>query len=535
MEKNVKGIAGLEHGTYTQYGAAERFLEYVGDNYKFCTDTKVWMQYDEETGLWSEITEEVMAHVLIDIGHWIAADAINLEGSDRQNAAMDFAGKFFTKYFCSNVLYFCKGIKEKDDKDENGNVVVKNNKIVIPCLFDDFDANPEILGMANGKAYDLVNGKVIDGCREFMLTKRINGNVKDEISDKFLTFIHTMFPDVEVCDYVQKFLGSSLLGFRLRNPDDKNALFIDSTVPDTGKSSLLTLLENALGEYYEVADSSVLTTRRKDSNAASPALAALRGCRFVGISECPPGLTFEADDTFKQLTGNDTISVRDLFGRQFKYKPNFKLMLVSNHLPRPKNVDDTAFRKRFRRYSSDHGLSYQDETVMKKVFTQDFLDDFVTWLIDGCRKYQEAGRLDNYRGKDIMNSDLPEKMKKDMANYFQESDDLGDFFTTYYKVTGNDHDFVPWRVMWELWTEHSGERIGQTVFAKMCKDGFVKRYKLTIKKARFDYTDKKKGETYRMMGWGVAGVATYSAADTVENAKIRKSGRIVPVPSVTAS
>ena len=122
-----------------------------------------------------------------------------------------------------------------------------------------------------------------------------------------------------------------------------------------------------------------------------------------------------------------------------------------------------------------------------------------------------------------------------MANYFQESDDLGDFFTTYYKVTGNDHDFVPWRVMWELWTEHSGERIGQTVFAKMCKDGFVKRYKLTIKKARFDYTDKKKGETYRMMGWGVAGVATYSAADTVENAKIRKSGRIVPVPSVTAS
>ena len=83
MEKNVKGIAGLEHGSYTQYGAAQRFLEYVGDNYKFCTDIKTWMQYDEETGLWSEITEEVMCHVMIEIGQWIEADAINIEAGDR--------------------------------------------------------------------------------------------------------------------------------------------------------------------------------------------------------------------------------------------------------------------------------------------------------------------------------------------------------------------------------------------------------------------------------------------------------------------
>ena len=59
----------------------------------------------------------------------------------------------------------------------------------------------EIIGMANGKAYDLVNGKVIDGCREFMFTKRLNGNIKEKISDDFLTFIHTMFPDKNVCDY----------------------------------------------------------------------------------------------------------------------------------------------------------------------------------------------------------------------------------------------------------------------------------------------------------------------------------------------
>ena len=272
MEKNVKGIAGLEHGSYTQYGAAQRFLEYVGDNYKFCTDIKTWMQYDEETGLWSEITEEVMCHVMIEIGQWIEADAINIEAGDRKKAAEDFAAKFLTKYFCSNALYFCKGIKDKD------------TGLAIPCLYDDFDSNPKIIGMANCKAYDLVNGKVIDGCREFMLTKRLNGNVKEKISDDFYTFINTMFPDKKVCDYVQKFLGSSLLGFLLRNPDDKNALFIDSTVPDTGKSTLLTLLENALGDYYAVADSSILTTRTKDSNAATPALAALKGCRFVGIS-----------------------------------------------------------------------------------------------------------------------------------------------------------------------------------------------------------------------------------------------------------
>lgn len=523
MEKNVKGIAGLEHGNYTQLGAAKRFLEYAGENYKFCTDKEVWMEYDEETCLWKEITEAEMVHVLVDIGSMVAADAINLEAGDRQNAAMDFAGKFETKYFCSNALFFCRGIK-----DDEG-------KTIIPCLYDSFDSNPEIIGLANGKVYDLVNQKIIDGSREFLLTKRLNGNIKEKISDDFLTFIHTMFPDDAVCDYIQKFLGSSLLGFKLRNPDDKNAMMIDSTVPDTGKSTLLTLLENAMGDYYGVAESSLLTTRTKDSNAPTPALAALRGCKFVGISECPPGMTFDADDLYKKLTGNDTMLVRDVFGHVFKFKFNGKLLLVSNYLPRPKNVDDEAFRKRFRRYTCEEGLSFKDENVMKKVFSQDFVDDFITWLVEGCSKYQEAGRLDNYNGKDIMQTDLPDKVKKDMMNYFEENDALGDFFCTYYKVTNNDRDFVPWRVMWELWKEHSGERIGQTVFAKMCKDGFVKRYKLTIKKARFDYTDKKKDETYRMMGWGVAGVATYSAAETSEIIQKRKAGRIVPVSSVTAS
>ena len=142
MEVNVKGISRLENGNYTQLGAAERFLKYAGENYKFCTDTGVWMQYDEETCLWSEITEAEMIHIIVDLGKLIALDAINIDDNDRRQAALGFAGKFETKYFCSNALFFCQGIKDED------------GEVVIPCKFDDFDSNPKIIGLTNGKAYE---------------------------------------------------------------------------------------------------------------------------------------------------------------------------------------------------------------------------------------------------------------------------------------------------------------------------------------------------------------------------------------------
>lgn len=517
MEEYGRGIARLEEGNYSNYGTAERFLKYKGENYHFCEDTGVWMEFDEKTNLWKEKTESQMIHIIKDIGKAVGADAINFitfEGTPEtddekkelkrqetaEKAARTYALKLEYKKYCLDSLYFCRGIKKGD--------------ICIPCKQDDFDSNPKYIALKDGTVYDLTDRKVMDGGREYMMTKSLNGIVKDRVSEDFTKWITKMFPDEEVRLYMQKYFGSALLGFKLRNPDDKNAMFIDSSMPDTGKSALLTLMENALGDYYRTADYAILVSKKKtDSDKASPSLAALRGCKFVGISECPPGMVFD-EAFFKKITGNDTMVTRDVFGRNFEFKPNFKLLLVSNNLPVPINIDDQAFRKRFRRHTCSVSLSHMDDEILKKFYTQDFLDDFITWLVEGCQKYQEAHRLDDYTGKDLMGSNLPVAMKRAMAEYFRENDDIGEFISTWYVITKDKHDFVPLLEMWEVWQSHSYNRsVKQREFNKQVKDFFQKRIKLEFAKRPYVKTDPKTEEVIRTYGRGFIGLRLWTDAD----------------------
>ena len=522
------GIARTSFGNYTNYGTAKRFLSLVGEDYHYCEDTGKWMQFDEKTNLWKEKSEEQMIHIIKDIGEAVRQDSMDMitfEGEPKDDAdkrvlaaqmkaqadALGYAAKLEGKAYALNSLYFCKGISE--------------DGITIPCNVDDFDADPQFICLSDGKVYDLINGKILPGDKKYMMTKALKGTVKEKVSEDFLSWVCKMFPDKEVLNYIQMYFGSALLGWKLRNSDDKNGLFIDSSMPDTGKSALLTLMENSLGDYFRMADYSLLIQKKKaDSDKASPSIAALRGCRFLGISECPPGMIL--DDAFwKQITGNDTLTARDVFGKTFQFKPNFKLVLVSNHLPMPKNVDDQAWRKRFRRHTCETSLSFMDENLLKKFNTQEFHDDFITWLVEGCKKYQLAGRLDNYNGKNLKESNIPASMKKAMLEFFKENDDIGDFISTWFTITKDSKDFLPLSEMWEVWTKHNYDRSKKVrEFNKEVKDFFSKRLKLEFVKRPFEKTDERTEEIIRSYGYGFTGIRYLSDADILD-AKV-KTGMI---------
>ena len=52
-----------------------------------------------------------------------------------------------------------------------------------------------------------------------------------------------------------------------------------------------------------------------------------------------------AEQTVKMLTGGDTLSARELYGRRFNFSPSHKVLLVSNHKPKVRSTDHAIWRR----------------------------------------------------------------------------------------------------------------------------------------------------------------------------------------------
>jgi phage/plasmid-associated DNA primase len=116
------------------------------------------------------------------------------------------------------------------------------------------------------------------------------------------------------------------------------------TYNSNGKTSVTNLVKYAFGEYYAILDHTIITRRRNNPSNASPELADKRGKRFIIMTEP------ESDEPvyvgfMKQLTGGDEITARALFHSPFKYKPQFKLVLMCNNLPRLSATDGGVVRR----------------------------------------------------------------------------------------------------------------------------------------------------------------------------------------------
>ena len=152
-------------------------------------------------------------------------------------------------------------------------------------------------------------------------------------------FIEKVLPNEDVRDYTLRFLSSCLSG-EVR--EEKFYFWTGSGA--NGKSKITDLITSTLGGYSKTMDVSFLTTKRGSSSSASPELEAIRYARFVSMSEP------ERDDQIyvgklKQITGGDTMTSRGLFKDTTEFKPQFKLMLMCNELPKLAGNDGGVHRR----------------------------------------------------------------------------------------------------------------------------------------------------------------------------------------------
>lgn len=141
---------------------------------------------------------------------------------------------------------------------------------------------------------------------------------------RLLTFLESIFENEDDLNYLLQILASSLDGF-----NRFQEFYIFKGAGGNGKGLLLNLLSNCLGDYAKVLPISYFTQKTEGKGAALPELANCASARFISGSE--PELNDKLQVGFiKQISGDETLEVRKLYGRPFSYKPQFTTFILCN-------------------------------------------------------------------------------------------------------------------------------------------------------------------------------------------------------------
>lgn len=114
-----------------------------------------------------------------------------------------------------------------------------------------------------------------------------------------------------------------------------------------GKSALLELVLSTLGSEYSIKmPMTFLTMKRGTSQGADPCIMGLENSRVCYYSESDPGDVLSSAK-LKEITGNETISARQIYEGQKNFKPNTHHLLITNNRLKIDSTDHGTWRRIF--------------------------------------------------------------------------------------------------------------------------------------------------------------------------------------------
>lgn len=262
---------------------------------------------------------------------------------------------------------------------------------------------------------------------------------------------------------LQRFL-QQIAGLCLTGSIREHALFFIHGGGGNGKSVFLDALINILGNYARVAPIETFTASKIERHPTE--LAMLQGARLVAASETEVGRAW-AESRIKQLTGGERVPARFMHGNFFEYQPEFKLVIIGNHKPILRNVDD-ATRRRFNIVPFIHKPEKPDKQLEDKLKSE--YPAILRWMIEGCLDWQKNGLI------------KPDVVEKATENYFSEQDTFGQWIEECCEVGPEEWRFEISNMLFKSWSEFAavnGESSGnmKTFGNELSKRGFERSTK----------------------------------------------------------
>jgi putative DNA primase/helicase len=248
---------------------------------------------------------------------------------------------------------------------------------------DNLDRDPWLLNVENGTV-DLKTGELLPHRQEDMITKIAKVKYdKDADCPKWKQFIR------EIMDFKPDLISFLQIaaGWAISGDISEQAMFILYGTGANGKSTFLNVIERLLGDY--ATSTYAETFMKRNNGTATNDIARLRGARFVLSTETEQGKRL-SEHLIKQVTGNDTLTARFLYGEYFNFVPTFKIFMASNHKPVIRGTDHGIWRRikliPFTiRISPEKMDRYLDKALSEE------RSGILNWLIEGAVRWQNEG------------------------------------------------------------------------------------------------------------------------------------------------
>lgn len=267
--------------------------------------------------------------------------------------------------------------------------ILQDAAAVHPVRLSAFDTDPYLLNCRNG-TLDLRTRAFHphdpgDGCSR-MAGVDYDPDARCPEWEKFLSEV--MQGDAGRALFLQKALGYALTG-----DTGQECLFIlYGATSRNGKGTAMETFLRLMGDYGRSARPESIAWRQSQGGGqANEDIARLAGARFVNLSEPDKKMTLNAA-LVKSLTGSDTITARYLHENSFEYRPQFKLFINTNYLPRINDltlfssgrIKLIPFERHFTEAERDPGLK-------QRLVRPASLSGILNWCLDGLRQLREEG------------------------------------------------------------------------------------------------------------------------------------------------
>ena len=294
------------------------------------------------------------------------------------------------------------------------------------------DSKPYLLCFNNG-VIDFKEKKFRPGQPDDNITKstnidyiKLDRKKHAKIIKEIETFFEQLFPILNVRKTMWEHLASCLIGI---NFDQTFTIY--NGCGSNGKSKLIELMTECLGDYKGVVPVTLITQQRGKIGGTSPEIANLQGIRLAVMQEPSKGDRIY-EGPLKELTGDKAITARALYKDVVTFAPQFKLVTCTNVMPEIVSADDGT-RRRFVKIDfiskfTDNPRNDNPDMPYQFKIDKRLDEKFKTWapilmamlveiafetegMVSKCAEI-EASTLNYCNSQDYISQFIPEKIKK---------------------------------------------------------------------------------------------------------------------------
>ena len=352
--------------TMDDMGNAERFSDMFGEDYRYNYTDKCFLYWD---------------------GCRWAPDlnGVAERSADASIAAMTAEAEWYEKNGDEDAAKaFRKHIKSSRSNKSKSNMLkeVQHN---IPIMPHQLDRHAMAFNVPNG-TLSLKSGELVPARREYFITKlspvEYTANADCPM---WVSFLDDIFAgDKELIRYIQKAVGYSMTG----DVSEQCVFFLYGTGKN-GKSTFLDVIREVLGDYVSNIQPETIMVKNGMGNGINSDIARLKGARMVTTVEPNEGVRLN-EGLIKQLTGDDTVTARKLYGNEFEFKPEFKLWMATNHKPIIRGTDDGIWRRIHMIPFTVQIPADKVDRHLKAKLEREY-PAILRWAVEGCLLWQREG------------------------------------------------------------------------------------------------------------------------------------------------